>query len=234
MTPGDIVLRAEGVGKSYGAGSARVQALTGVSLVLGAGELVILRGPSGSGKTSLLNILGGLDAPTSGRVLLGDLDLTAAPESDLVEVRRRELGFVFQSFALLPTLTAAENVEVPLRLVGTSAAERDARVRELLELVGLTRHAAQRPDQLSGGQRQRVGIARALANGPRVLIADEPTGQLDSRNGEAMMDLIASLVHERGLAAIVTTHDPRLIGRADRLLEIIDGHVSEAETDAGP
>ena len=222
------VLRGEGVTRTYGSAETEVHALADVSLELHAGELVMLRGPSGSGKTTLLNILGGLDEPTSGRVWLRDVELTATRESDLVELRRRELGFVFQSFALLPTLTAAENVEVPLRLVGTPVAERAARVQELLESVGLSKHAAQRPDELSGGQRQRVGIARALANRPAVLIADEPTGQLDSRTAAVMMDLIAALVHEQSLAAIVTTHDPRLLGRADRLLEIADGRLAGA------
>ena len=222
------VLRGEGLTKTYGSAANEVHALTDVSVELHAGELVILRGPSGSGKTTLLNIIGGLDVPTSGRVWLRDVELTATRESDLVELRRRELGFVFQSFALLPMLTAAENVEIPLRLVGTPVAERAGRVQELLESVGLSKHAAQRPDELSGGQRQRVGIARALANRPAVLIADEPTGQLDSRTAATMMDLIASLVHEHSVAAIVTTHDPRLLGRADRLLEIADGRLAGA------
>jgi putative ABC transport system ATP-binding protein len=222
------VLRGEHVSRTYGSAASEVHALSDVSVELHAGELVMLRGPSGSGKTTLLNILGGLDGPTSGRVWLGDTELTATRESDLVELRRRELGFVFQSFALLPMLTAAENIEVPLRLVGTPVKERAARVDELLESVGLSRHAAQRPDQLSGGQRQRVGIARAIANRPAVLIADEPTGQLDSRTAAVMMDLIASLVHEHSLAAIVTTHDPRLLVRADRLLQITDGRLAEA------
>jgi len=233
MTDDRAVLRSAGVTKTYGSAPNEVHAVADVSVELHAGELLMLRGPSGSGKTTLLNILGGLDAPTSGRVWLRDTELTATPESELVEMRRRELGFVFQSFALLPMLTAAENVEVPLRLVGMPVAERTARVRELLESVGLSKHAAQRPDELSGGQRQRVGIARALANRPAVLIADEPTGQLDSRTGAAMMDLIAALVHEHAVAAIVTTHDPKLLGRADRLLEISDGRLTEATVSPG-
>lgn len=223
---GGPVLRGEHITKTYGSADNPVHALTDVSVELHAGELVMLRGPSGSGKTTLLNIIGGLDEPTSGQVWLRDVELTASRESALVELRRRELGFVFQSFALLPMLTAAENVEVPLRLIDTPVAERKARVDELLESVGLSKHSAQRPDELSGGQRQRVGIARALANRPAVLIADEPTGQLDSRTAATMMDLIASLVHEHSLAAIVTTHDPRLIRRADRLLEIADGRLT--------
>lgn len=228
MTGDSAVLRGEHLTRTYGSAANEVHAVSDVTVELHKGELVMLRGPSGSGKTTLLNILGGLDHPTSGRVRLGDVDVTASREADLVELRRRELGFVFQSFALLPMLTAAENIEVPLRLVDTPVKERAARVAELLESVGLTKHAAQRPDELSGGQRQRVGIARALANRPSVLIADEPTGQLDSRTAATMMDLIASLVHEHALAAIVTTHDPRLLGRADRLLEINDGRLGGA------
>jgi putative ABC transport system ATP-binding protein len=140
-----------------------------------------------------------------------------------MELRRSRVGYIFQSFALLPVLSAAENVEIPLRLVGTPAAERDARVAELLEITGLARHANQRPFELSGGQQQRVGIARALANRPSVLIADEPTGQLDSATAESMMSLIARLVHEQGVGAIVSTHDPKLAAHADRILEIHDG-----------
>jgi putative ABC transport system ATP-binding protein len=229
MTAHDAVLRGERLSRVYGSGGNAVHALRDASVDLHTGELVMLRGPSGSGKTTLLNILGGLDTPSAGRVVLGDRPLSGAPESELVEVRRRDLGFVFQSFALLPMLTAAENVEIPLRLVGTPVDERAERVRDLLETVGLSRHARQRPDELSGGQRQRVGIARALANRPRVLIADEPTGQLDSRTAVAMMDLIAGIVHEQRLAAIVTTHDPRLLDRADRLLQIADGMLSVSE-----
>jgi putative ABC transport system ATP-binding protein len=220
---GEVVLRCEGLSRVYGSGETAVHALRGASLTVRAGELVVLRGPSGSGKTTLLNLLGGLETATSGKVWLGDREITGAPESELVEVRRHELGYIFQSFALLPVLSAAENVEVPLRIVRTPAAERDARVKELLELVGLSAHANQRPYELSGGQQQRVGIARALVNRPRLLIADEPTGQLDSGTAAAMMALISNLVHERGVAAIVSTHDPRMADYGDRIVEIRDG-----------
>ncbi len=218
-----VVLRAEGLTRVYGSGETAVRAVDGVDVELRAGELVILRGASGSGKTTLLNLLGGLDAPTSGTVVLGDRVVTGGAEAELVDLRRRELGFIFQGFALLPVLSAAENVELPMRIAGTPAAEREARTAELLAAVGLTGHENQRPDELSGGQQQRLGIARALANSPRLLIADEPTGQLDSTNAEAMMSLIARLVHERGVAAIVSTHDPRMAAHADRILEIRDG-----------
>jgi len=219
------IVRAEGLTRVFGSGDTAVHALTDVSLEVQPGELVVLRGPSGSGKTTLLNLLGGLDKPTSGTVWLGDRDLSTMSENDLVEVRRRELGYVFQSFGLIPVLSAAENVEVPLRIVGTDVATRDARVSELLALVGLGQHAEQRPAELSGGQQQRVGIARALANHPRLIIADEPTGQLDSATAATMMDLIGELVHSQGVAAVVTTHDPRMAERADRILEIHDGRL---------
>jgi putative ABC transport system ATP-binding protein len=167
--------------------------------------------------------LGGLDVPTSGSVRLGDHAITGASEGELVDLRRHQLGFIFQGFALLPVLSAFENVELPMRIAGVAGQERTARATELLETVGLADHAAQRPDELSGGQQQRLGIARALANEPRLLIADEPTGQLDSTNAEAMMALIAALVHDRQVAAIVSTHDPRMATYADRIIEIRDG-----------
>lgn len=223
----DAVVRAEGLSRSYGEGAGRVHALIDASLQLRAGELVVLRGPSGSGKTTLLNLLGGLDAPDAGEVWIGERQLTGAPEKELVELRRTELGYIFQTFALLPVLSAAENVELPLRIRGVGGAERAARVEELLDAVGLAAHAAQRPGELSGGQQQRLGIARALANDPRLLIADEPTGQLDSVNAEAMMTLIASLVHQHGVAAIVSTHDPRMATHADRIIDIRDGRIVE-------
>lgn len=219
------VLRCEGLSRTYGHGATEVKALVDADLEVHAGELVILRGPSGSGKTTLLNLLGGLDVPTSGTVWLGDRTVSGASERDLVEMRRHEIGYIFQTFALLSALSAAENVELPMRMIGMPAAERAERVTELLAVVGLADHAEQRPNELSGGQQQRLGIARALANGPRLIIADEPTGQLDSLNAEAMMSLIASLVHERGVAAVVSTHDPRMAAHADRILEIHDGRL---------
>ncbi|GAA4178837.1 ABC transporter ATP-binding protein [Gryllotalpicola koreensis] len=224
-TSGAIII-AQGLRRVYGSGETEVDALTDVSLELHPGELVLLRGPSGSGKTTLLNLLGGLDKPTAGTVMLGGVELTAASEDALAGIRQREIGFVFQSFALLPVLSAAENIEVPMRIVRTPAAERGARVVELLAAVGLADHANQRPYELSGGQQQRVGIARALANQPRVLIADEPTGQLDSGTAAQMMALIAALVHEEGVAAIVSTHDPRMAEYADRVLQLHDGRLA--------
>lgn len=219
------VLRCEGLTRIYGSGPTEVRALVDAQLEVRAGELVVLRGPSGSGKTTLLNLLGGLDVPTEGTVWLGDRKVTGASERDLVDMRRREIGYIFQTFALISALSAAENVELPMRLIGVPTAERAERVAELLAVVGLADHAEQRPNELSGGQQQRLGIARALANDPRLIIADEPTGQLDSLNAEAMMSLISSLVHERGVAAVVSTHDARMAAHADRILEIRDGHL---------
>jgi putative ABC transport system ATP-binding protein len=218
-----VAVRAENLSRIYGSGPTTTHALTDASLEVHAGELVVLRGPSGSGKTTLLNLLGGLDRPSSGQVWLGNRELTGADESVLIELRRHDLGYVFQGFALLPLLSARENIEIPLRIVDTPAAERDARVTELLELVGLSGHANQRPSELSGGQQQRVGIARALANRPRLLIADEPTGQLDSATAASMMSLFSELVHDQGVAAIISTHDPKMAEFADRILEIHDG-----------
>jgi putative ABC transport system ATP-binding protein len=239
---GDVVLRCEGLTRSYGQGDNEVHALVDAALEVRSGELLVLRGPSGSGKTTLLNLLGGLDTPSAGRVWLGEREVTGATEAELIEMRRTDLGYIFQTFALLPVLSAAENVELPMRIAGVPPEQRDARVAELLEIVGLAEHANQRPNELSGGQQQRLGIARALANGPRLLIADEPTGQLDSTNAEAMMALIAALVHQRGVAAIVSTHDPRMAAHADRIIEIHDGrvgrrhgrHASDAEPDTAP
>lgn len=219
------VLRGVGLGRRYGSGQTAVEALAGVDIEVRAGRLTVVRGPSGSGKTTLLNLLGGLDRPTSGRVLLGDGVLSELSEAELAAARRDRIGYVFQNFGLIPVLSAAENVEVPLRLRRMERGQRDERVTEVLELVGLTCHAGQRPGELSGGQQQRVGVARALVARPEVLIADEPTGQLDSETAERIMDLILEVTRIRGTATVVATHDPLLISRADEVLELRDGRV---------
>ena len=222
----DELVRAERVSRVFTTGAGEVHALTDVSITARRGELVVVRGPSGSGKTTLLNLLGGLDRPTSGRVLLGDgRELSALPEKDVLDVRRTQVSYVFQSFGLIPVLSAAENVEIPLRLLEIAPAERDERVAAALELVGLSGHVKQRPYELSGGQQQRVGIARALVSDPQVLLADEPTGQLDSATAASIMDLIHDLTRRRGLAAVVSTHDPVLMARADTVAELHDGHL---------
>jgi putative ABC transport system ATP-binding protein len=223
----DIIVQAQGLDRSYGSGETATHALRGATLELGAGELVVLRGPSGSGKTTLLNLLGGLDRPDGGRLSIEGRDVTDATPADWVQLRRATIGYVFQAFALIPHLSAAENIELPLRILGTPVPERVARVAELLDLVGLEPHANQRPSELSGGQQQRVGIARALANRPRLLIADEPTGQLDSLTAATMMTLISELVHGQGVAAIVSTHDTAMAAAADRVIDIHDGVIGE-------
>ncbi|GLH94870.1 ABC transporter ATP-binding protein [Phytohabitans aurantiacus] len=213
----------EGLSRDFGAGKRVVHAVRDVSFAAEPGELVAVRGRSGAGKTTLLNLIGGLDRPTAGRVVVAGHDITAASESQLLELRRGTIGFVFQSFGLIPILSAAENVGVPLRLAKVPAAQRDERVTMLLELVGLGAHAGQRPYELSGGQQQRVAIARALANDPKLLIADEPTGQLDSETGRSIMNLLRALVRSRGMTALVATHDASLIDVADRVVQLRDG-----------
>ncbi|MFD5571741.1 ABC transporter ATP-binding protein [Streptomyces cadmiisoli] len=223
----ETMVRVEDVHKSYGDGAAAVHALRGVSFDVPRGELVALKGRSGSGKTTLLNIVGGLDEPDRGRVVLDGLDLSELGEKGLLELRRDRIGFVFQSFGLIPILTAAENVGVPMRLRRADPREREERVELLLSLVGLADHAAQRPGELSGGQQQRVAIARALANSPSVLIADEPTAQLDAETGHAVMELLRAVVRSENVTALVATHDTTLLDLADRVLELSDGSVAE-------
>jgi putative ABC transport system ATP-binding protein len=202
-----------------------VRALRGVSLAVTPGELLAIRGRSGSGKTTLLNILGGLDRPTSGQVVVDGEEISSLGEEDLVRVRRSTVAFIFQAFGLVPILTAAENVEVPLRLVRTEPRERDRRVQDLLEMVGLGGRSRHRPHELSGGEQQRVAIARALANRPRLLLADEPTGQLDSDTGRTIMTLLRTVVRADRVTAIVATHDPLMLDVADRVLELRDGEL---------
>ncbi|MFK4797452.1 ABC transporter ATP-binding protein [Streptomyces sp. MPA0124] len=221
------MVRVEDVRKSYGRGSAAVHALRGVSFDVPRGELVALKGRSGSGKTTLLNIVGGLDTPDAGRVEVDGRDLAELDEDGLLALRRNRIGFVFQSFGLVPILTAAENVGVPMRLRRAAPRERDERVELLLALVGLSGHAAQRPGELSGGQQQRVAIARALANDPALLIADEPTGQLDAETGHSVMELLRAVVRSERVTALVATHDAALLDLADRVLELRDGEIVE-------
>jgi len=221
------LLQAIDVVRDYPSGDSVIHALRGVSLAADPGELVAVRGRSGSGKTTFLNILGGLDHPTSGRVVIDGHEVSSMSEDELVDVRRRSVAFIFQSFGLVPILSAAENVEIPLRLVKANARGRDARVRELLELVGLAARAKHRPHELSGGEQQRVAIARALANRPRILLADEPTGQLDSETGHVIMMLLRDVVRTEGVTAIVATHDPVMLDVADRIVELRDGELFE-------
>ncbi|GAA2771860.1 ABC transporter ATP-binding protein [Streptomyces lavendulae subsp. lavendulae] len=214
--------------RSFGSGARAVHALRGVSFEVRRGELTALKGKSGSGKTTLMNLVGGLDTPTGGTVELDGTDLTGLDESGRLALRRDRIGFVFQSFGLIPVLTAAENVGVPMRMRGVPAKQREERVRTLLALVGLAEHAGQRPGELSGGQQQRVAVARALANEPALIIADEPTGQLDSETGRSIMRLLRAVVRSEGITALVATHDPELMELADRVVELRDGRIAEA------
>jgi len=226
---GSSMVVAEGLIRDYPSGDDTVHALRGVDLQVGRGQLVAIRGRSGSGKTTLLNLLGGLDRPSAGRAFVDGDEVSAMNESQLVGFRRSTVAFIFQAFGLLPILSAAENVEVPLRLVRAEPRARDARVEELLDLVGLGPRANHRPHELSGGEQQRVAIARALANRPKLLLADEPTGQLDSHTGHAIMGLLRAVVRTEGVTAVVATHDPTLLDLADRVVEIHDGMLTEAE-----
>jgi putative ABC transport system ATP-binding protein len=226
---GGPMVVADALARDYPSGDSTIHALRGVDLAVGRGELMAVKGRSGSGKTTLLNLLGGLDKPTSGRVLVDGLEVSSMNESRLVEFRRHTVAFIFQSFGLVPILSAAENVEVPLRLVRADPSARDDRVMELLDLVGLAERANHRPQELSGGEQQRVAIARALANRPKLLLADEPTGQLDSTTGHAIMATLRSVVRAEGVTAVVATHDPAQLDLADRVVEIQDGRVREVE-----
>jgi putative ABC transport system ATP-binding protein len=220
------VVSVRGISRRFGHGDTAVHALREVSFDVAPGTLVALVGRSGSGKTTLLNVVGGLDDPDDGSVLVDGVDVTALDEDGRSRLRRERVSYVFQTFGLIPVLSAAENIGVPLRLAKAPVAERERRVALLLELVGLTDHAAQRPGELSGGQQQRVAIARALAASPRLLLADEPTGQLDAETGLAVMALIRGIVESEGVTALVSTHDPVMMALADRVLHISDGRVT--------
>ncbi|GAA2848902.1 ABC transporter ATP-binding protein [Microbacterium arabinogalactanolyticum] len=222
------VLRAEGLSRTFASAGGDVVAVREAELAVELGELVVIAGRSGAGKTTLLTMLGGLDRPTAGRVLVDGVDL-ADPKTDVAALRGSRIASIFQTAGLIPVLSAAENVEVPLRIRRTEPAERDRRVADALRDVGLEDHARQRPGELSGGQQQRVGIARALVISPGILLADEPTAQLDSETGGQIMELIARLVHDRGTAAVVATHDAAMFARADRVLELHDGVLRRRE-----
>jgi putative ABC transport system ATP-binding protein len=217
------IVQATDLSRDYPIGDSVVHALRGINLSVGRGELVAVRGRSGSGKTTLLNLLGGLDRPTSGRVVVDGHEVSSMSEQALVDIRRRTVSFVFQAFGLVPFLTATENVEVPLPLVHATPRARDRRVADLLAVVGLADRARHRPHELSGGEQQRVALARSLANRPSLLLADEPTGQLDSDTGHVIMLLLRSIVRNEGITAIVATHDPLMLDVADRIVELRDG-----------
>jgi putative ABC transport system ATP-binding protein len=228
------LLSVRGVRRSFGVGPTVVHAVRDVSFEVEAGTMVALVGRSGSGKTTLLNIVGGLDRPDSGTVVVDGTEVTALDEDGLSRLRRATVAYVFQTFGLIPVLSAAENVGAPLRLVRTPAPVRERRVALLLELVGLADHARQRPGELSGGQQQRVAIARALAASPRLLIADEPTGQLDAETGLSVMSLLRGVVESEGVTALVSTHDPVMMALADRVIRIQDGRLDDESDGSAP
>jgi putative ABC transport system ATP-binding protein len=221
----DIVLQTHALRREYRVGHDTLTALDDVDIAITRGEFVAVMGPSGCGKSTLLNLLGGLDRPTAGDVLLDGHDLAGYGEEQLAALRREKLGFIFQRHDLFPVLTARENVEFPLMLGGVPPAERRARADELLNLVALADKADHLPDELSGGQQQRVGIARALANRPLILLADEPTGNLDSATAAEIMESMTALARRMGLTLVMVTHDPAVAARADRTVQLKDGHL---------
>jgi len=219
-------LNLEKVTKIYGTGETKVAALDGVSLDVAPGEMVSVVGHSGSGKTTLLNMMGALDRPTSGRIFLEGEEISRIPEHQLYRVRREKIGFIFQSFHLIPTLNALENVLAPTLPLGERRFEE--RARELLKSVGLASRMMHRPSQLSGGEMQRVAIARALIHEPRLILADEPTGNLDSKTGEEIINLLLRLNKEKGVTLVIVTHEPDIAKRADRTISIRDGRIEPA------
>jgi len=221
------ITKIENVTRIFKTGKVETQALRGVSLSIEKGEFTALVGPSGSGKTTLLQLMGCLDQPTSGRVFVNGKDVSQLNRSQRADMRRGTIGFIFQFFALIPTLSAYENIEMPLLLNGYSASQRRERVMELLESVDLGNRAHHRPDQMSGGEQQRVAIARALATHPVLVLADEPTANLDTDNGRQVMEIMQRLNQETGTTFVFATHDPRVISFARRVVTLRDGRVSD-------
>ncbi len=229
-----LVLEARDLTKIYGAADARVEALRGVDLQVIKGEWVAIMGPSGSGKSTLLNIVGGIEVPTSGQILVEGVDLASLSDDQRTIMRRKRLGFIFQSFNLLPTLTAEENVALPMVLDGVKPADASQRALQKLEQVGVAHRRRHVPGTLSGGEQQRVAIARALAIEPALLLADEPTGNLDSASGAQMVRLMRELVDDRRQTIIMVTHDPQLAALADRIVRVRDGQIESDEPAGAP
>ena len=221
----ELLVTASGVARTFGSGETAVPALRDVSFSVGRGQLVVVYGRSGSGKTTLLNIVGGLDTPTAGAIRVAGQNLSAMTEHDRRMMRRTTVAFIFQSFGLIPMLSAAENVGIPLRIAGAARREREERTRLLLSVVGLEEHAGKRPAELSGGQQQRVAVARALSGRPELLIADEPTGQLDSETGRQIIRLLRTVIRAEGITALVASHDTELMDLADEVLRLEDGRL---------
>lgn len=223
------VIQTENLYKRFGEGETLVKAIENVSMRIETGEFTALIGPSGSGKSTLLHLMGGLDVPTKGRVLLAGQDIATMSGAALSDFRRDHIGFIFQSYNLIPVLTAEENVEYIMLLQGVRADERKARVQEMLDLVGLSDLGSRRPTELSGGQQQRVAVARAMASQPHIIIADEPTANLDSKTGGALLDVMRDLNRERGITFVFSTHDQKIMDRATRLVHLNDGEIERDE-----
>jgi putative ABC transport system ATP-binding protein len=223
----NTVLKIENLSKTYSLGKRNVQALSNLNLEVKKGEFVAIMGPSGSGKTTLLNVLGCIDKPTAGKVLLDDVDVGSLAESQLYKIRGNKIGFVFQSFNLLPYLNARENVELPMEITGKSKSERGKKAKELLAMVGLTGREEHRPQRLSQGEQQRVAIARALANDPAIILADEPTGNLDVKNKQEIVKLLANLNLNQGTTIIIVTHDGQVAAHTERMLFLTDGKITK-------
>jgi putative ABC transport system ATP-binding protein len=218
-------VKIENVEKTYKLGEILVPALKNTNIELKKGEFVAIMGPSGSGKTTLLNLIGALDKPTKGKIYVDGKDLTTLKEKELTKLRRRTVGYIFQFYNLIPVLSAFENVELPMLIAGSPTKERQERARQLLETVGLAERGDHRPDELSGGEQQRVAIVRALANKPSVVLADEPTGDLDSKTGKEVMQALRDLSRNEGATVIVVTHDPMVANLANRIFEMRDGRI---------
>jgi putative ABC transport system ATP-binding protein len=223
------VIQLQEVTRVYRIGEVETRALRGVSLKLESGEFAAIVGPSGSGKTTMLQLMGCLDRPTTGHVIVRGQDITQLNTNKRADLRKGTIGFVFQFFALIPGLTAYENIELPLLLTGEKASERRERVKELLQAVGLSDRARHRPDQMSGGEQQRVAVARALATHPLLVLADEPTANLDTENGRQVMEIMQRLNKETGTTFVFATHDPRVFGYARRTIELRDGKVVNSD-----
>lgn len=221
----DNILQTRGLSKQYQMGDVVVEALQGVNFQVQKGEFVAIMGPSGSGKSTLLHLLGGLDSPTDGEISLGGKSLAQLSDDEITIVRRRQVGFIFQFYNLLPTLSAAENVALPLLLDGKRLEDYAGRVENLLEIVGLSDRAKHKPDQLSGGQQQRVAIARAFVNEPKIVLADEPTGNLDSKSGTAVLELLRKTCKDLNATVVMVSHDPRAAAYADRVVFLKDGRI---------
>ena len=226
MAANNVVIRARGLTKELPLGKHTVHALRGVDLDIYGGEMVGIVGPSGSGKSTLLGLIGGLDTPTSGTIEIDGVDITRMNEDQLTEIRNEKIGFIFQFFNLIPTLTALENVALPIQFARYRHFDPDKRAKELLTILGLSERMRHRPAELSGGQQQRVAIARALANNPPLLLADEPTGNLDTESGMMVLDSLKQIQRESGTTIVIVTHDPDLAGFADRTVTLVDGEIT--------